>query len=189
MVLTATRKNCKALPNQIKHNLGLDKLTTGGLQVLFKDESGIYLQAQQVKVVKKATKSPIRPAHMSQQVKHPEKVMFWCCFSAQGTGQLHICEGMMNSAKYMDVIDSRIKPQLQEHFPNGDYVLQQDLAPCHTCKAVQRHYEVSNIKIMEWPGNSPDSAPIENLWANIKSRLQNFDYTGKENVIKSVVEV
>ncbi|KAI6655852.1 hypothetical protein LOD99_1586 [Oopsacas minuta] len=95
---------------------------------------------------------------------------------------------MINSAKYMDVIDSRIKPQLQEHFPNGDCVLQQDLAP-HTTKVVQRHYEASNIKVMEWPVNSPDIAPIENLWAIIKSRLQNLDSTTKEKVIKSVLEV
>ena len=42
---------------------------------------------------------------------------------------------------------------------------------------------------MEWPGNSPDIfAPIENLWAIIKSRLQNLDCITKE-VKKSVVEV
>ena len=94
----------------------------------------------------------------------------------------------MNSAKYLSVIDSRIKPQLQEHFPNGDCVLQQDRAPCHTPKVVQRHFEASNIKVMEWSGNSPDIAPIENLWAIIKSRLQNLDCT-TEKIIKSVVEV
>ena len=100
-----------------------------------------------------------------------------------------VCEGMMHSAKYIAVIDSRIKPQLQEHFPNGDCVLQQDRSPCHTSKAVQRHFEANNIKVMEWPGNSPDIAPIENLWAIIKSRLQNLDCITKEKVKKSVVEV
>ena len=97
-----------------------------------------YVQGQQVTVVRKAAKSAIRQGYMNQQVKHTAK----SCFG-------------VNSPKYIAVIDSKIKTQLKEHFPNRDGVLQQDRAQCRTSKVVQRQFEANNFRVMEGSGKSP----------------------------------
>jgi len=32
-------------------------------------------------------------------------------------------------------------------------------------------YGKNNIKVLDWPGNSPNLNPIKSLWSTIKSRL------------------
>ena len=52
----------------------------------------------------------------------------------------------------------------------------QDGASCHTAKVIKEWFEFVNIDyIKNWPGNSPDLNPIENLWAIIKSKLKGRD--------------
>lgn len=232
MILTASRKDPRALPSAIKQQLDINASTRtvrkilflGGRRamrprkkqlltnimkkkrvlwaknyknwnvedwskVLFTDESHFVVQGQQCSFVRKGINSPLKEAHINQSVKHPVKVMFWGCFSAKGTGRLHICEGMMNSRQYMTVIDRRIAYQLQEHFPDGNGILQHDLAPCHNSRVVANHLRQRGITVMPWPGNSPDIAPIENLWAIVKHKLKNIDVTTKTKLIAAVLHV
>jgi len=35
----------------------------------------------------------------------------------------------------------------------------------HTSKTVKNFMTEKNIPILDWPGNSPEANPIENLWA------------------------
>ena len=58
-----------------------------------------------------------------------------------------------------------------------------DLAPCHTSKKVTKFFADNDIRVLEWPGNSPDLNPIENLWAIIKQRLRGKDCTTIEKLI------
>ena len=61
---------------------------------------------------------------------------------------------------------------IREHcFPvmakNGDTVLLQDSAPCHVSKKTKAFIAAegpTGIQLFDWPGNSPDANPIENLW-------------------------
>ena len=45
------------------------------------------------------------------------------------------------------------------------------------------------IKVLEWPGNSPNLNSIENLWSMVKIRLKKLDCTTKTKLIKSVIHV
>ena len=52
----------------------------------------------------------------------------------------------------------------------------QDGAPAHTAHLIRDRFEfVSNDYIKDWPGNSPDLNPIENLWSIIKTKLHERD--------------
>jgi hypothetical protein len=40
---------------------------------------------------------------------------------------------------------------------------------------VKRHPASSQITVIEWPANSPDLSPIENIWAYLKYRLDQYE--------------
>lgn len=158
-------------------------------KVLFTDESHFIVQGYQNQFVRRAPGEPLSPQHVSQSVKHPPKVMFWGCFSSSGTGRLHVCEGMMDSDQYVKVIDTRIIPELNQRFPNDDGILQHDLAPCHRSKKSSGHLQSKGVPVLDWPGNSPDLAPIETLWAIVKNRLRKEDVSSKQKLISNVIKL
>jgi hypothetical protein len=101
-------------------------------KVVFSDESHFLVQGQRSQHVRRSVGEPLTPDHIQQFVKHPEKKMFWGCFSYNGVGPLFPVEGMMNSDRYNDVLIQQLLPYMLRTFPDGLGVFQQDLAPCNT---------------------------------------------------------
>ena len=58
----------------------------------------------------------------------------------------------------------------------GTNIFQQDNAPCHTARRVIKWLADNDIELLDWPGNSSDIKPIENLWSIIKARIQEGRY-------------
>ena len=148
------------------------------MQVLFSDESHFEVQGQRSQFVRRSDGEPIRPGHIKQYAKHPEKKMFWGCFSAFGPGRLYPVTGMMNSDTYIEVLQTHLIPEMLKVFSNGNGILQQDLATCHTSKKVKKFMVKDNIKTLKWPSNSPDLNKIS--WIFI---VFNFDAINIHNTV------
>ena len=91
-----------------------------------------------------------------------ESMMMWGCFQGNKLGPLVLCpEGRMNSTKYCSVLQEYFLP----FWDNLDYgsIFMQDGAPPHSSKYTKSWQEEHGISTMDWPPQSPDLNPIENL--------------------------
>jgi len=68
-----------------------------------------------------------------------------------------------------------------------DFIFQQDGAPCHTAKVCKDWFRENRVKLLEWPGNSPDLNPIENLWARLKKLVSQRRPSNKQELIEAII--
>ena len=66
----------------------------------------------------------------------------------------------------------------------------QDGARPHTARVVKDWFAESRINVFnDWPGNSPDLNPIENLWAIMKHRLKGRDTSSVPKLTTAVEQI
>ena len=65
----------------------------------------------------------------------------------------------------------------------------QDGAPCHRSKVAKKFLGSNNIDLLEWPGNSLDLNPIENLWTNMKNKVSEKQPLSGAELLKAIKEV
>jgi hypothetical protein len=51
------------------------------------------------------------------------------------------------------------------------------------------HLEYSDIQVLDWPANSPDINPIENLWGLLKMKLDKVGVSSKQELIERATTI
>lgn len=107
-------------------------------KVIFSDESRFNLHGHDgFNRVRRRKGEKYLPECILPTVKHPTSIMIWGCISGYKIGSMKVCEGIMNGAKYIQMLESSLLPfyyELSEHLPV--IIFQDDSAPCHRAKSV-----------------------------------------------------
>lgn len=148
--------------------------------VVFSDECMVQLYANSVQVW-----SWDKNDCVVERPKHVPKRMFWACFDINGVSELVEVEGRMNSKKYCEVLEQGLLPFLEKRKNMGSkgITFQQDNATSHTAKATMNWLYKKKIKVLDWPANSPEWNPSENLWSTLKKRIQEREPKNIDQVI------
>ncbi|MBN3274862.1 TCB1 transposase, partial [Polyodon spathula] len=136
------------------------------------------------------------PENTIPTVKHGSgSIMLWGCFSASRPGKLVKIEGKMDAAKYREILEENLLKSTRGLGLGRRFIFQQDNDPKHTPKATLEWLKNKKVNVLEWPSQSPELNPIENMKKKLKisvhqrspSNLMELEQFCKEEWVKIAV--
>ena len=156
---------------------------------MFSDESPMYLFYEQNRKNDIVWGSQKDKVPVAKTVKKSAYVNIWGAMSASGLSAIHIMpQGHTVDAEYYveDILEKEVKPLLKRSKRTNEattnkmvvnkrrFTFQQDGAPAHTSKHAQ-DWCLQNLPNFinkdDWPGNSPDINPMENLFSILNEKV------------------
>ena len=160
-------------------------------KVIFSDETQVVIDQNKSVYIWRSPDEIWRPECLGVRGRKQFSAMFWGCITHEGVGTFTEVDGNINSQKYINILDTHLWPVIARHFPNNNYLFQDDNAPVHSSLATRQWKTENNIRCLTWPSQSPDINIIENVWRTIKIKLQKRvnDIQNRGELIRVVKEI
>jgi hypothetical protein len=100
-------------------------------------------------------------------------------------GKLVKIDGIMDSEKYCEILEDNLEKSVPHHISQY-WIFQQDNDSKHTSKHTTKFLRKKSIKLLEWPSQSPDLNPIENLWAILDSLSKDRGCMSEEELLSTL---
>jgi transposase len=138
------------------------------------------------------------PRYFSRRNFGGSSAMVWAAFSSTRRVKLAFVPKKMNSIQYQFVFEQCLIPFYRRN-PNRNFIFMQDNAPIHVSRTRRVRgvirtgtldwLQARDIPVLEWPPNSPDLNPIENLWGILVRRIyaENKQYQSVKELKKAIV--
>jgi hypothetical protein len=147
------------------------------------------LWSDETKIVWRKPNHSYHPENTIPTVKHGGgSIMLWACFSLAATGKLVRIEGMMHSAKYREILEGNLFQSSRDLKLGRRFTFQQVNDPKHTAKATLEWFKRKHLNVLEWPSQSPDLIPIENLWYDIKIAVHQWNLSNLKELEQFCLE-
>ncbi|KAK3548463.1 hypothetical protein QTP70_013153 [Hemibagrus guttatus] len=141
-------------------------------KVLFSDESKFCISFgnQGPRVWRKGGEAH-SPSSLKSSVKFPQSVMIWGAMSSAGVGPLCCLKTKVTAPVYQEILEHFLL--LTSFLKMLISFFQQDLAPAHTAKSTKSWLNDHGVGVLDWPANSQDLNPKEDLWGIVKRKIRN----------------
>ena len=99
--------------------------------------------------------------------------MVWGCIGWNGVGMLVEVQGILDVNQFCSILEEGLVESFEKLKMNeDDRIFQQVNNLKHTSKKGQRWLLDNNIRLLDWPPQSPDINPLEHLWGHLKQHLK-----------------
>ena len=117
--------------------------------------------------------------------------MIWGAMSTIGTAGLYSPPPpppgtTMNGKKYVNLLEEKLELHMQVHQCT---IFMLDGAPCHRSKLASAFLKSKGVKTLDWPGNSPDLNPIDNLWEILKQKVADKQPSSGKALVDTIKNV
>ena len=99
----------------------------------------------------------------------------------------------VNAAGYIKVLETVVKPWIDQVAQGRPYVLQQDSAPAHKAEVIQEWLAQNchdHVTTNMWPPSSPDLNPMDYyVWGVVEKDTNKHPHSNKESLKAAIVHV
>ena len=171
--------------------------------IFFTDECRVVLfpklnkQNNFVRLNKEDKKNRWRPEIQKMRINETPKfehsIMIAGGISKYGLSSLIFCSGTQNNFSYKQFLifmKKDIEKIKKEHKLKDNFYFQQDNAACHVSRESKSVIDILFGKeYIEWPPNSPDLSPIENVWAILKEKLSKRNIKNLDELRDNILDI